>query len=232
MALDQPNGNYVTTPMQGGTGTTGESLTTNTPDPWRDQFLKLIAGQLGTGGGAIPGYTLGALENFTSNPSAAAEYFPQLAEPLLNSLKPAEERETTQLTDLFRKAGGTANSSMQNGSFAQAGRQLIGDQANRRQELLAKQYVPLTSQLSENMTNAIKMGLNVPGATADTTRILASLATGLQPLSTHTQTTGTNAQIGAAGGQTTQQQADQIAQQLARYQSLNGTGGGPGGAVY
>jgi hypothetical protein len=180
---------------QASTGYGSRTVTQNTPNPMQDLLMKTILQQGGTMG-KIPEYTMQALQNFTENPSAAAEYFPDLAKPLLSSLKPAEDAEVTQLTDMFRKAGGTSNGAMQSGAFAQAGRQLIGDQANRRQEMLAKNYTSLTDQLSGNMNNAIKAGLQVPGATADYTKTLAGLATGLDPLQTFSETGGMQSALG------------------------------------
>lgn len=217
------SGNAPTGPA--GTGTSGETLTTNTPDPFRELLLNLISSQATSTSGQVPASTLASIEALTKNPAIAAEFFPQLAKPLLASLAPTEGREVTQLNDLFRKAGGTGAGALQSGAYAQAGRQLIGDQAGRRQELLAKNYIPLTSQLSENTIAAQKAGLQVPEANAATYRNLVPLVTGLQPLSTRTQQTGVNQTISAPGGALTpEQQAQMIASQVAQYSNL-GLGG-------
>lgn len=205
-----------------GQGQTGETLVTNKPDPFREFLLSLIGSQATTTKGQIPDYTLASLQNFTQNPSAAAEYFPELARPLLASLRPAEDREMQTFNDMFRKAGGTANSAMQSGAYLNEARSLIGDQANRREQLLAKEYGDLTGQLSQNMTNNIRAGLAVPDAQAATYRNLIPLATGISPLETRTQTTGVTQNIAAPGGAVTpEQQAQSIASLVSQYQTLN-----------
>jgi len=158
---------------------------TGTRDPFQEMLLNMLGGQFAKGAN-VPGFTMGALEAFTKNPSAAAEYFPQLAKPLLSALRPTEDREVSQLTDMFRKAGIDAGA-QQSGAFAQAGRQLIGDQANRRQETLAKSYIPLTGQLSDNMSNNIRAGLSLPSAISAGWNVPAQLASSLHPLSTQTE---------------------------------------------
>jgi len=158
---------------------------TATRDPFQALLLNMLGGQFNKGAN-VPGYTTAALEAFTKNPSAAAEYFPQLAKPLLSALKPSEDREVTQLNDMFRKVG-IEGGAQQSGAFAQAGRQLIGDQANRRQETLAKSYIPLTGQLSANMSDNIRAGLSLPQAISAGWQVPAQLASTLRPLSTQTE---------------------------------------------
>jgi len=162
-----------------------KSNVTGTRDPFQELLLNMLGGQFSKGAN-VPGFTMGALEAFTKNPSAAAEYFPQLAKPLLSALRPTEDREVTQLTDMFRKAG-IEGGAQQSGAFAQAGRQLIGDQANRRQETLAKSYIPLTEQLSTNMRGNIDAGLRLPQAISAGWAVPAQLASSLRPLSQQTE---------------------------------------------
>ena len=162
-----------------------KSNVTGTRDPFQALLLNMLGGQFAKGAN-VPGYTMGALEAFTKNPSAAAEYFPLLAKPLLSALRPSEDREVSQLNDMFRKVG-IEGGAQQSGAFAQAGRQLIGDQANRRQETLAKNYVPLTAQLSNNMSDNIRAGLSLPQAISAGWQVPAQLASTLRPLSTQTE---------------------------------------------
>ena len=204
--------------------TGNRSTTQNVADPMQKMLMDMILKQ-SSSTGAIPPQTLAALQKFTANPSAAAEYFPQLAAPLLSSLRPSEEREVTDLTDMFRKAGGTSNGAMQSGAFAQAGRQLIGDQAGRRQEMLAKNYVPLTDQLSGNMTNAIGLGLKVPQATSEMLKPLAGLVGSLNPKSTSTESVtvspGPTLSPQVVGQQVAGQNAQDQAQQNQWYDWWN-----------
>ena len=220
--INRVEGNYAQLDRSGGEGTRGETLVTNTPDPWRDYFLGLIGNQASsTTTGKIPDFTTAALENFTKNPSAAASFFPQLAAPLLNANRDAQAQQTTALMDMFRKAGGTGAGSLQSGAFAQAGKQLVNDFARQDQEILAKNYVPLTGQLSENMTNAIRLGLAVPGATSDILKSLVPLGTSLDPLQTRTQQSGVTQNIVGAGGQDVGAQQAQIDQAVRAYMQLN-----------
>jgi len=187
------------------------SDTSSVQDPFQKLLLSMLMKQFQENPASVPGFTMGALENFTKNPSAAAEYFPQLAKPLLSALKPTEDREVTQLTDMFRKAG-IEGGAQQSGAFAQSGRQLIGDQANRRQETLAKSYIPLTQQLSENMRGNIQAGLDVPKAISAGWQVPAALAGGLAPLST----TSTSASAGSGGAPGVAAQSSAAQAQIAR----------------
>ena len=213
--------NYATTDMTGGKGTSGESLVTNTVDPWRDLILNAIMQSRSTTG-EIPDYTLAQLENFTRNPGMAGDIagpqFQQIAGPLADTLKPMERRETQAQADAFRKAG---VGSFQSGAFANATRGLIGDQAARRNQLLASNYVPLTGQVSENINNAIRSGLMVPQATAEANKPLASSLSSLLPLQTRTQQRGVTQDLTAAGGQDKAAQANQIAQLVGSYSQLS-----------
>jgi len=188
-----------------------KQATESTRDPFQAMLLNMLMRQFQESPATVPGFTMGALEQFTKNPSLAAEYFPQLAKPLLSALQPQEEREITQLTDMFRKAG-IEGGAQQSGAFAQSGRQLIGDQANRRQEVLAKNYIPLTSQLSENMTNNIRAGLNLPGAKAAGWQIPAGLAGSLGPIGSRTES--------IQGGTGLVNQNAQVAQQALQDQKI------------
>ena len=205
--------NYATTDMTGGKGTSGESLVTNTVDPWRDLILNAVM-QSRSNMGEIPAYTLAQLENFTKNPGMAGN----IAGPLADTLKPMEKRETQAQADAFRKAG---VGSFQSGAFANATRGLIGDQAARRNQLLASNYVPLTGQISENINNAIRSGIAVPQATAEASKPLVSALSSLIPLQTRTQQTGVTQDLTAAGGQDKAAQASQIAQLVNQYSQLS-----------
>ena len=177
---------------EGSVGTGSRSTTLSTPDPFRDFLLNTILQQTSKTG-EIPQFTLDQLQNFTQNPGfvgdIAGQQFQQIIAPLLQSLEGVNKQEQQGLSDLFRKAGiGT----QQSGAFAQAGRQLVGDQANRANQLLASNFVPLTGQLSQNVTNAINSGLAVPGATADATRNLVGALGSIAPLQTTTESIGIN----------------------------------------
>lgn len=149
-------------------------------DPWQDFLMNTIL--QGSQGSFVPEYTQQALEQFTKNPALAANFFPQLAAPLLEANRAAQDVQTRNTMDMFRKAGGTTGGTLQSGAFAQAGRQLAGDFARQDQEVLAKAYTPLTAQLSENMTNAIRAGLAFPQAQNTAISNLIPLATSLRPL--------------------------------------------------
>jgi hypothetical protein len=214
-----PQMNLQAQALNGGTGSSGETLTTNTPDPFRELLLGLIQSQAASTSGQVPASTMQSIEQLTKNPAVAAEYFPQLAKPLLEANRVSQERQTTGFTDTLRKLG-VGGGAMQSGAAVQGARQLAGDFARQDQEILAKNYVPLTSQLSENTIAAQKAGLAVPEAQAATYRNLVPLATGLQPLKTLTQQTGVNQPISAPAGQTAGQQAAQIAGMVQQYSNL------------
>ena len=184
----------MTTPNPDST-TSSETYTTNTPDPWRKFLENYISQTIKSGSGQIPEQTMKALQNFTANPVASAEFFPKLAQPLLEANHVSQDRQLDMYNDEIRKAGGTANGVMQSGAYAQGLRSLAGDFGRQDQEILAKNYVPLTSQISENQINAIKAGLSVPSATADTYKSIAPLITQLNPLATRVQQTGVNQNI-------------------------------------
>jgi hypothetical protein len=206
----------------GGTGTSGEQLVSNTPDPFRELLLGLIQSQATSTQGQVPASTLQSIEQLTKNPAMAAEYFPQLAKPLLEANRVSQDRQTQGFTDTLRKLG-VGGGAMQSGAAVQGARQLAGDFARQDQEILAKNYVPLTSQLSENTIAAQKAGLAVPEAQAATYRNLVPLATGLSPLKTLTQSTGVNQTFTGQAGLTPEQQANQIAAQVSNYSSLQPT---------
>jgi hypothetical protein len=196
-------------------------------------LTSLLQQQLTKEGGQVPDYTLNKLQEFTANPSVAAKFFPELAAPLLEANRVSQERQTGLVQDAFRKAGGTGGGALQAGAFAQAGRQLGGDFARQDQEALAKAYIPLTAQLSENTNNAIRAGLALPEAQAASYRNLVPLLTGLQPLQTRTQTTGVTAPISSPGGAITpEQQQQQLAYQQAGYANLGGGAGSIGSNYY
>lgn len=175
---------------------TNESITR---DPFQQLLFGLIAGNLQQTNPSVSPTTTAALESFTQNPALAADYFPQLAEPLLAALRPAEDREVTQLTDLFRKAGGTGGGAIQGSAYTSEARKLIGDQAQRRQQVLAQNYVPLTGQLSDNLTNAIKLGLSLPDANTAAIRSIAPLAGSISPLATQIDKVQGGSSSNAAG---------------------------------
>ena len=214
--------NLQSAPLNAGTGTAGETLVTNKPDPFRELLMNLITSQATKEGGQVPASTLQSIEQLTKNPAVAAEYFPQLAKPLLEANRVSQERQTTGFTDTLRKLG-VGGGAMQSGAAVQGARQLAGDFARQDQEILAKNYVPLTAQLSENTIAAQKAGLAVPEAQAATYRNLVPLTTGLQPLTTLTQQTGINQQLSAPAGQTAGQQASQVAGMVNQYASLQPT---------
>jgi hypothetical protein len=176
-------------------GTTSSSITR---DPFQEFLFNLIGQQAQSSGSYVPQYTQDALANFTANPaSSAAQFFPALAQPLMAALRPTEDRETAQLQNMFRTAGGTGDTPMQSGAFANEARLLIGDQANRRQQTLAQNYIPLTNQISGNINNAIQAGLQFPQANTAALKTIAPLAASIQPNATSTnsnqQVEGVNA---------------------------------------
>lgn len=190
--------------ISGGTNPALEESKTNTTitrDPFQNFLFQLLGQQAQNQQAYVPDYTKAALENFTSNPAAAANYFPQLAQPLIQALRPAQLQEQADLQNLFRSAGGTQDTPMQSGAFAQSARQLLGDQANRTQQVIAEQYVPLTNQISTNMTNAIRAGLEFPQANTNVLRTLAPLAGSISPISTQVEGVkgSSNATAGSSG---------------------------------
>lgn len=173
--------------------------TTITRDPFQEFLFSLLGAQAQNEQAYVPEYTQEALANFTANPAtAAAQYFPSLAAPLVSALRPQFDQEQSDLKSLFRSAGGTEDTPLQSGAFAQSARQLINDQGNRTQQLLAQNYVPLTNQISGNINNAINAGLNFPQANTAVLRSLAPLAGSISPLSTQVEAIkgGSNAQTG------------------------------------
>lgn len=153
-----------------------EARSTNyTYDPFQKFLASLLAGRLTSSGGSVSPTVTAGIENMITNPGGVGDIaganFEKISAPLVNSLIPQEKRETSQLKDLFRKAG---VGSMQSGAFAQAGRDLVGDQASRRNQLLASNYVPLSGQLSGNVLDAIRSGINVPQANVASLAGLAS----------------------------------------------------------
>lgn len=163
-----------------------QQRTNVTKDPWQDFLYNTILSK--NQDAYVPKYTKDALQNFTENPAVAAGYFPQLAQPLLAAARRGEAVQQTDLTDMFRKAGGVGGGSLQSGAFAQAARNLIADQGVNEQNLLASQYAPLTAQLSNNVNNAITAGLKFPQANNTAISNLIPLVTSLRPVSTSTET--------------------------------------------
>lgn len=165
-------------------------------DPWQDFLYNTILGLTGSKDAFVPEYTKQALADFTANPSRPANFFPELAQPLLTAARRQEGRQQQDLMDLFRKAGGTGGGALQSGAFAQAGRQLIGDQQANENALLAAAYTPLTEQLSRNTTEAINAGLKFPQAQNTAIGNLIPLATSLRPtqVDTNVLTAGTSAE--------------------------------------
>jgi hypothetical protein len=187
--------------------------TTITRDPFQEFLFNLLGQQAQNSDAYVPDYTKTALQNFTQNPAgSAAQFFPALAAPLMSALRPTEDRETAQLENMFRSAGGTGDTPMQSGAFANEARLLIGDQAQRREQTLANTYIPLTNQISQNTTNAINSGLQFPQANTNVLRSLAPLAGSINPLSTQVEgikgsSNATPASSGYATGTQQQQQA-------------------------
>ena len=171
----------------GSVGTGGRSQTVTKPNPAQQPLIDFILNALSNPSAQVSPTTLAALDQITRNPVVPFSQFEALAGPLTDSLKPGEARETQQLTDLFRKAGA---GSLQSGAFASSARQLVGDQASRRNQLLASNYVPLTQQLSNNILNAIRLGLELPEASTAALKYPTTLASSLSPLSTSSETIG------------------------------------------
>ena len=149
--------------------------TAYTYDPFQRFLAQLLSGRLQSSGGSVSPTVMAGIENMITNPGGVGDIaganFEKIAAPLVNSLIPQEKREVSGLQDIFRKAG---VGSMQSGAFAQAGRQLIGDQAGRRNQLLASNYIPLSGQISNNVLDAIRSGINVPQANVASLAGLAS----------------------------------------------------------
>lgn len=176
-------------------GTGSRQTTSITPDPFREFLTQLLGETLNTGRGEIPEFTLNRLREFTANPAVTPENFSSIAAPLLNQLRPSEQLEQRDLQDLFRKQG---VGSLQSGAFAKEASGLVGRQAQRREQTLANAFLPISSLLSQNTSNAIRLGLGVPEATSQQTRSLAGILGALEPLSRTTEgiTVGPNPSIG------------------------------------
>ena len=175
MAVDPLNFADVALNPGNSLGTGQRQQSTSTYDPNRQALLDYILSRSSSPEGQVQQYTKDALASFTANPSIAANYFPSLAQPLIAAQRMGEDRETSQLMDLFRKSGGTGAGGLQSGAFASSARQLVGDQAVRRNQTLAEQYVPLTSQLSKNVSDAIALGLRLPEATSESLKAPTSI---------------------------------------------------------
>lgn len=180
--------------------TPGTTTVTNQQDPFQKFLLNLIGQAGSTGAGQISAQTQGAINNFQQNPAIAANYFPQLAAPLLAAARRGETVQQNNLLDTFRKAGGTGGGALQSGAFAQAARNLIADQGVNEQNLLASQYVPLTAQLSNNVESGIKAGLAVPNSTSSYLSALASAAHAVPLAGTTTTSTGYSTSQGSSQG--------------------------------
>lgn len=183
-----------------GVGTGGRSTTSTTADPFQRFLANFILNQVQSPQAQVPGFTTEALQKITQQPSVTPENFESIAGPLRESLRPGEQRETRDLTDLFRKAGA---GSLQSGAFASSARRLVGDQASRRNQLLAANYIPLTQQLSSNTLNAIRLGLGLPEAQTGALKFPTTLAASLAPLSQTSESIGVSPAPGVGGSGTT-----------------------------
>ena len=178
-------------------GTGSRSTTTTKPNPSQQALIDYILSQVQGSQARVPGFTTAALQKITQQPSVTPEQFEGIAQPLRESLRPGELQETKDLTDLFRKAGA---GSLQSGAFASSARRLVGDQASRRNQLLAANYIPLTQQLSNNVLNAIRLGLALPEAETSALRFPTTLASSLAPLSTKSESIGLAPSSGLGSG--------------------------------
>jgi len=140
--------------------------------------------------------TLGAIESLLQNPGQtgdiAGQQFGQISRSLLQSLEGVNKQEQQGLSDLFRKAGvGT----QQSGAFAQAARQLVGDQGNRANQLLASNYVPLLNSATQARLGSINAGLAVPAAQSAGQQGLNQILNTLVDKPTNVNTTTTQQQL-------------------------------------
>ena len=180
------------TPMIANLGST--STTQNKYDPAINNFIMGLLGQSAQNmqNFNVPGYTMDALQNITANPGMtgdiAGAQFGQIAAPLLQQQQNAFKIQQGNLSDMFRKAGmGT----QQSGAFAQAARQLVGDQGQQQQQLLASNYMPLLGEANKTVFGGINAGLAVPGAQAAGQSSLSNLLATLYNKPTSTTTSGT-----------------------------------------
>lgn len=156
------------TPMIANLGS--DSTTKRKYDPAFEQFMAGIFGRMNNGQAQnfnVQDYTMDALRNLTTNPGGvgdvAGQQFGQIAAPLLQQQQNAFKTQQGNLSDMFRKAGmGT----QQSGAFAQAARQLVNDQGQQQQQIIASNYMPLLQNATNTQMGAINAGLNVPGAQA------------------------------------------------------------------
>ena len=167
-------------------------------DPTQEFINRLIAQNYSSGNGTVSPTVTSGIDKMISQPGAigdiAGDQFAAISKPLLDAQQDAFKIQNQNTMDMFRKAG---VGSLQSGAFGQAVRQQAADQGRQQQALLASNYIPLVSQLSNNTLGGINAGLKVPGANMDSLAGILS-AYGRAPLSQTTTQTGGN--TGGSGG--------------------------------
>jgi hypothetical protein len=143
------------------------STTTKVYDPAFQRFLQGVLGNVNQQNFNVPGYTEAALQNLTQNPGSigniAGNNMQQMIQPLLQAQQRGQQLQNQNVSDMFRKAG---VGSMQSGAFAQAVRQIAGDQGAAQQQIISSNYVPLVNNATATQLGTINAGLNYPGAQA------------------------------------------------------------------
>jgi len=184
-----------------GSGTVGtsavEQTTNNTYDPLRQFLANQITRLYGSNQGAIPDYVLEGIKGLIQNPgetaNVAGQAFQQVANPLIQSLEPGFKQEQNSLRDIFRK-----NGALQSGASAYETSRLLENQGNRRNQVLASNYVPLLNQINQNVQQGIDAGVKVPQANMGSlSGILNAFG---NPTSTTTNRVGADTNLANGGG--------------------------------
>lgn len=179
------------TPMIANLGS--QATTQNQYDPRIQNFINGLLGQSAQNMQSfnVPEYTQQALQNLTQNPGSvgdlAGKNMQQIINPLLQQQQQGFKIQQANLSDMFRKAGvGT----QQSGAFAQAARQLVNDQGQQQQNIIASNYVPLLQNAQQTQQQAINAGIAMPGGQAAGQASLNTLLGTLYNKPTATTTSG------------------------------------------
>jgi hypothetical protein len=181
------------TPSTTPSRTDSNSYTRHEYDPTQEFITQLIGQMYQTGNGTVSPTVTAGIDKMISEPGAvgsiAGKDFAAIAQPLLEQQQAGFKIQNQNTSDMFRKAG---VGSMQSGAFAQAVRQQAADQGRQQNALLASSYVPLASNISNNVLGGINAGVKVPGANMDSlSGILTAL--GRSPTATMTAQSQTTA---------------------------------------
>jgi hypothetical protein len=199
--LNRPEGNISTwaQPSTTPSRTDSNSITRHEYDPTQEFITQLIGQMYQTGNGTVSPTVTAGIDKMISQPGAvgdiAGENFAAIAQPLLEQQQAGFKIQRQNTADAFRKAG---VGSMQSGAFAQAQRQQAADEGRQQNALLASSYVPLASNISNNVLGGINAGVRVPGANMDSlSGILSALSR--SPSATMTSQSQTTAPPNPAG---------------------------------